>query len=65
MQKITPFLWFDNPCEEAADFYTGIFRPNERPKVQSVEYIIDLTMCDGEKSSGEKNPVEKKSSFQV
>jgi predicted 3-demethylubiquinone-9 3-methyltransferase (glyoxalase superfamily) len=26
MQKITPFLWFDNNIEEAIDFYTGIFK---------------------------------------
>ncbi len=26
MQKITPFLWFDDKAEEAANFYTGIFR---------------------------------------
>jgi predicted 3-demethylubiquinone-9 3-methyltransferase (glyoxalase superfamily) len=25
-QKITPFLWFDNQAEDAAKFYTGIFR---------------------------------------
>lgn len=25
LQKITPFLWFDNQAEEAAHFYTGIF----------------------------------------
>ncbi|PSJ60227.1 VOC family protein [Pseudaminobacter soli (ex Li et al. 2025)] len=26
MQKITPFLWFDNQAEEAAKFYTSIFK---------------------------------------
>jgi predicted 3-demethylubiquinone-9 3-methyltransferase (glyoxalase superfamily) len=26
MQKITPFLWFDNQAEEAVDFYTSIFK---------------------------------------
>ena len=26
MQKITPFLWFDDQAEEAADFYTSIFK---------------------------------------
>lgn len=25
MQKITPFLWFDNNAEEAVEFYTSIF----------------------------------------
>jgi predicted 3-demethylubiquinone-9 3-methyltransferase (glyoxalase superfamily) len=26
MQKITPFLWFDNNAEEAMNFYTSVFR---------------------------------------
>ena len=26
MQKITPFLWFDDKAEEAANFYTSIFK---------------------------------------
>src|SRR5215510_6886049 len=26
MSKITPCLWFDNQAEEAAGFYTGIFK---------------------------------------
>lgn len=26
MQKITPFLWFDNQAEEAVNFYVSIFR---------------------------------------
>ena len=26
MQKIHPFLWFDNQAEEAANFYVSIFR---------------------------------------
>jgi predicted 3-demethylubiquinone-9 3-methyltransferase (glyoxalase superfamily) len=25
MQKITPFLWFDDRAEEAAEFYTSLF----------------------------------------
>lgn len=29
MQKITPFLWFDNNAEEAANFYISIF-PNSK-----------------------------------
>lgn len=29
MQKITPFLWFDNQAEEAAQFYTSLF-PNSK-----------------------------------
>ena len=34
MQKITPFLWFDNNAEEAAKFYTSIFKNSK---------IIDVT----------------------
>ncbi len=26
MQKITPFLWFDNQAEEAAKFYVSLFK---------------------------------------
>jgi predicted 3-demethylubiquinone-9 3-methyltransferase (glyoxalase superfamily) len=26
MQRITPFLWFDDKAEEAAAFYTSIFK---------------------------------------
>ncbi len=26
MTKITPFLWFDNQAEEAANYYVGIFK---------------------------------------
>lgn len=33
MQKITPFLWFDNNAEEAANFYTSVF---ENSKVVNV-----------------------------
>ena len=29
MQKITPFLWFDNQAEEAANFYVSIFKNSE------------------------------------
>jgi predicted 3-demethylubiquinone-9 3-methyltransferase (glyoxalase superfamily) len=30
MQKITPFLWFDNQAEEAMNFYVSIFK-NSKP----------------------------------
>lgn len=26
MQKLTPFLWFDGKAEEAANFYTSVFK---------------------------------------
>src|SRR5688572_2349311 len=29
MQKITPFLWFDNNAEEAAEFYKSVFKNSD------------------------------------
>jgi predicted 3-demethylubiquinone-9 3-methyltransferase (glyoxalase superfamily) len=29
MQKITPYLWFEDQAEEAANFYTSIFKDSE------------------------------------
>ena len=26
VQKVTPFLWFDHQAEEAARFYTSVFK---------------------------------------
>ncbi len=33
MQKITPFLWFDNQAEEAIKFYTSIFKNSKVGRV--------------------------------
>jgi predicted 3-demethylubiquinone-9 3-methyltransferase (glyoxalase superfamily) len=33
MQKITPFLWFNDQAEEAVKFYTSIFKPSKVLKV--------------------------------
>jgi predicted 3-demethylubiquinone-9 3-methyltransferase (glyoxalase superfamily) len=33
MQKITPFLWFDNNAEEAMKFYTSVFGNSKIVKV--------------------------------
>lgn len=33
IQKITPFLWFDNQAEEAVDFYVSIF---ENSKIKTI-----------------------------
>jgi len=38
MQKITPFLWFDDQAEEAAKFYVSIF-PNS--KIRSITHYSD------------------------
>ncbi len=34
MQKITPFLWFDNRAEEAMNFYVSIFKNSKILSVQ-------------------------------
>jgi predicted 3-demethylubiquinone-9 3-methyltransferase (glyoxalase superfamily) len=33
MQKITPFLWFDNNAEEAINFYTSVFKNSKAGKI--------------------------------
>jgi len=38
MQKITPFLWFDNNADEAANFYVSVFKNS---KVLSVSRYGD------------------------
>lgn len=38
MQKITPCLWFDNQAEEAARYYTGIFKDS---KITATSYYTD------------------------
>jgi len=47
MQKITPFLWFDDQAEEAVDFYTSIFKNSG---------IVDITHY-GEAGPGSKGSV--------
>ena len=34
MQKITPFLWFNNQAEEAMNFYTSIFRNSKKGRIR-------------------------------
>jgi len=33
MQKITPFLWFDNNAEEATDLYVSVFKNSKIGKI--------------------------------
>lgn len=33
MQKITPFLWFDGQAEQAAQFYTSIFKNSKIKRI--------------------------------
>ena len=46
MQKITPFLWFDSNAEEAANFYTSIFKNSK---------ILNVARY-GEAGPGRKDP---------
>jgi predicted 3-demethylubiquinone-9 3-methyltransferase (glyoxalase superfamily) len=55
MQRITPFLWFDNQAEEAVKFYTSIFKnskigktarygeggPGPKGSVMTIEFELD------------------------
>jgi predicted 3-demethylubiquinone-9 3-methyltransferase (glyoxalase superfamily) len=43
-QKITPFLWFDNNAEEAANYYVGIFKNS---KILSVNPVVTAFQLDG------------------
>ena len=33
MQKITPFLWFDNQAEEAMNFYVSVFKNSKNVSI--------------------------------
>jgi len=46
MQKIIPFLWFDGQAEEAARFYTSIFK---KSKIESISPMSATFRLDGVK----------------
>jgi predicted 3-demethylubiquinone-9 3-methyltransferase (glyoxalase superfamily) len=46
MQKITPFLWFNNQAQEAADFYCSIFNDS---KVISANPMMVTFQIEGQK----------------
>jgi len=46
MPKITPFLWFDGRAEEAAGFYTSIFKNS---KIENVSTMSATFYLDGQK----------------
>ena len=53
MQKITPFLWFDQQAEEAAHFYTSIFKNSEIGRVVrngEAAMVVDFSL-DGQRFS--------------
>ncbi|HEX5734126.1 MAG TPA: VOC family protein [Blastocatellia bacterium] len=45
MQKITPFLWFDDQAEEAANFYTSIFKNSKIGNI--TRYDADTAKASG------------------
>jgi len=48
MQRITPFLWFDNQAEEAANFYVSVFKNSK---------VNGTTHYTGEEPVGRKGAV--------
>ena len=44
MQKITPFFWFDGKAEEAANFYTSIFKNS---KIVYINQMSSTFQLDG------------------
>jgi predicted 3-demethylubiquinone-9 3-methyltransferase (glyoxalase superfamily) len=48
MQKITPFLWFDNQAEEAANFYVSVFKNSK---------VKEMTRYTGEEPVGQQGSV--------
>ncbi len=58
MQKITPFLWFNDNAEEAAIFYTSIFKNS---KIENISYYGET----GAKVSGKPEGSIMTVSFQL
>jgi predicted 3-demethylubiquinone-9 3-methyltransferase (glyoxalase superfamily) len=46
MPKITPFLWFDNNAQEAAKFYTSIFKNS---KIIQLDPMVSTFELDGQR----------------
>ena len=45
MQKITPFLWFDDQAEEAVKFYTSIFKNSKTGRI--LQYGAEAAKASG------------------
>jgi predicted 3-demethylubiquinone-9 3-methyltransferase (glyoxalase superfamily) len=77
-QKITPNLWFDTEAEEAADFYTSVFKnsrivnvahytegaPREAGMVMTVEFELDGQRFVGI-NGGDQFKFDEAVSFQI
>jgi len=48
MQRITPFLWFDDQAEEAANFYVSVFKNSK---------VKEISHYTGEEPVGKKGSV--------
>ena len=48
MQRISPFLWFDDQAEEAVNFYVSVFKNSK---------VKGMTHYTGEEPSGQKGSV--------
>jgi predicted 3-demethylubiquinone-9 3-methyltransferase (glyoxalase superfamily) len=48
MQKIVPFLWFDNSAEEAMSYYASVFKDSK---------IVNITRLPGDSPSGPRGTV--------
>ena len=58
MQKITPFLWFDDKAEEAVNFYTSILKNS---KIKSIARYDEA----GAKASGRPKGSVMTASFEL
>ncbi len=55
MNKITPFLWFDNNLEEAVNFYTSVFKNAKilnASKTPDGKYMVATFELEGQRFSG-------------
>ena len=66
MQKITPFLWFDNQAEEAVNFYTSVFSkaPGADAKKSNIGAVTKYNEA-GAAASGRPNGSVMTAAFQI
>jgi predicted 3-demethylubiquinone-9 3-methyltransferase (glyoxalase superfamily) len=47
MQKITPFLWFDDQAEEAMNFYVSLLQDKDAEKSgRAMKAMLQMTKID-------------------
>ena len=55
MNKITPFLWFDNNLEEAVNFYTSVFKSAKILNINKTpdgKYMVASFELEGQRFNG-------------